>query len=466
MSGDGARAVSLEELGELAQRAMRAAGAAGAGDAEAYAEDSRGLELRVYQDRVESLTESAARGVGIRAWLHGRTGYAYGTDLSEDGLSRLAEAAVGAARVADEDPHAAPPLPGGVADPIDGLADPATDEWATERKVELARAIERSSREADERVKVIEETIYADESERVAIASSRGAEGAFEATTAYAYLQAIAEGEGDPPDRQSGLGFGLGRAPSDLDPDAIGRESAERATALLGAEKPASRSCPVVLDPTVAASFAGFVGGVLCADEVQRGRSPFAGRLGDEIGSGALSLLDEGRDPEGLASSPFDAEGVPRGRTPLIESGTLANYLHDSYTAGREGGDARSTGNASRAGYRSAPSVGTSNLIVAEGDASFDELIAEAGDGVYVTDVAGLHSGVNPVSGTFSVGATGILIENGALAKPAKEFTIASDLVSMLKAVTATGSEARWVPFGGSVRTPPLLIGEMAVGGI
>jgi PmbA protein len=463
MSGDGPAQISLEELGELAQRAMRAAGSAGAGDAEAYAEDSRGLELRVYEDEVESLTESAARGVGVRAWLHGRTGYAYGTDLSEDGLKGTAEAAVGAARVADEDENAAPPVPGAVAEPIAGLVGPAAGEWTTERKVELARAIERSSREADERVKLIEETIYADESERVAIASTRDAAGAYEATTAYAYLQAIAEADGD---RQTGLGFGLGRSPADLDPSAIGRESAERATALLGAEKPASRTCPVVFDTTVAASFAGFIGGVLCADAVQRGRSPFADRLGEEIGSGALTLSDEGRDPQGLASAPFDAEGTPRARTPLIEAGTLANYLHDTYTARRQGGDTRSTGNASRAGYRSPPSVGTSNLIVAAGEASFKELLSAAGDGVYVSDVAGLHSGVNPVSGTFSVGATGILIEGGELAKPADEFTIASDLVSMLKAVRASGSEPRWVPFGGSVRTPPLLIGEMAVGGV
>ena len=123
----------------------------------------------------------------------------------------------------------------------------------------------------------------------------------------------------------------------------------------------------------------------------------------------------------------------------------------------------RSTANAARSGYRSPPSVSTSNLIVATGELGFDELLAEAGDGMYVTDVAGLHSGVNPVSGTFSVGATGRAISGGELAEPA-EFTIASDLPSMLAAVRATGSEARWVPFGGSVATPALLIGEMAIG--
>ena len=215
----------------------------------------------------------------------------------------------------------------------------------------------------------------------------------------------------------------------------------------------------------MAASFVGFIGGTLCADAVQRGRSPFAGRLGDSVASAALTVTDDATDPAGLNSSPFDAEGAPRGRTPLIEAGKLAAYLHDSYTARRQGDGTRTTANASRAGYRSPPSVSTSNLVVAPGAQSFDELLAEAEDGVYVTDVAGLHSGVNPVSGTFSVGATGRLISGGRLAAPADEFTIASDLQSMLQAIAAAASESRWVPFGGSVSTPALLIAEMAVGG-
>jgi PmbA protein len=204
---------------------------------------------------------------------------------------------------------------------------------------------------------------------------------------------------------------------------------------------------------------------VLCADAVQRGRSPFAGRLGEEIGSVALTVADDGADPDGLNTAPFDGEGTPSGRTALLERGRLAAYLHDSYTARREGNGTRSTANASRGGYRSPPSVSTSNLIVEPGELSFEELLREAGEGIYVTDVAGLHSGVNPVSGVFSVGATGRVISGAELAEPADEFTIASDLRSMLAAIRAAGAKPRWVPFGGSVSTPALLVGEMAVGG-
>jgi PmbA protein len=451
------------ELRDATSRAIDAALAAGAEAAEAYAQDSHGREIRVFDGEVESLTDAGERGVGVRTWIAGRVGYAYGTDLSDEGVTQLAAASAEAARVADPDEFAAAPEVGGAAPPeIPGLFDPALSEWSTERKVQLAKAIEAAARAGDERIEAVETTVYVDEASRVEIASSTGLTGSAEATSCYAYLQAIAADGGD---KQTGLGFGMARSPEALDAEAIGREAAQRATSLLGATKPDSRTCPVVLDETVAASFFGFIGGLLSADATQRGRSPFAGRLGEEIAATALTLTDDALDPEGLASGPFDGEGLPHSRTPLIEAGRLAAYLHDSYTARREGGETRSTASAQRGSYRTPPSVGPSNLLVGTGELSFEELLREAGEGLYVTDVAGLHSGVNPVSGTFSVGATGLVISGGELAEAADEFTIASDLPAMLLAVRATGARARWVPFGGSVKTPPVLIGEMAVAG-
>ncbi len=450
----------MTDLSDLTKRAVERTLDAGAGDAEAYAAEEAGREIRVHGGEVESLTAATQRGIGVRAWIGGRVGYAYGTDLTERGVAAIAAHAAQAAGVADEDEFAGPPRPDGAVPALEGLSDPSVGEWSTGRVAELALAVERAALDADPRIAGVEQAVYADSADRVAIASSTGIAAEFESSSCYAYLQALAEGEGG---RETGLGFGLARGPAGLDPAAIGREGAERAASMIGARKPSSRSCPVVLDPTVAASFAGLIGGVLGADAAQRGRSPFAERLGEEVAGEALVLHDDGLDPDGLASAPFDGEGVPRRRTALIEGGRLRTYLHDTYTARR--GGAASTGSAGRSGYRSQPSVSASNLIVAPGPLSFERLLREAGDGVYVTDVAGLHSGVNPVSGVFSVGASGREIAGGELAIPVREFTIAGDLVSMLRAVRATGAEARWVPFGGSVRTPPLLIGEMTVGG-
>jgi PmbA protein len=447
-------------LEAAARRAADAATAAGATDAEAWSEGSTSREVRVHAGEVESLTEASGRGVGIRAWIGNRTGYAYGTDLSESGLAELAEAAVGAARVADEDENSSAPDPSGEPAEIEGLRDGGVAGTETADVIELAKRIERVALDRDERVTGVEEVVYVDEDSDAAIATSRGVSGSFGASVAYSFLQAMASKDSEV---QTGLGFGVGRSPAALDAEAIGAEAGDEASSMLGATKPKSRSCPVVLSERVTASFAGFIGGALCADDVQRGRSPFADRLGEELASGAYVLADDGTDPDGLASAPFDGEGTPRERTPLIADGKLLAYLHDSYTA-RRGGE-RSTGNASRASYRSAPSVSTSNLVLEPGELTLEELIEQASDGVYVTEVAGLHSGVNPVTGRYSVGASGRTISGGELAEPLREFTIAGDLLGTLAAVTAVGSELRWVPFGGSVKTAPMLVGEMAIGG-
>jgi PmbA protein len=448
------------ELDDLARRAAEAAAAAGASDAEAWAEGGRSREVRVHAGEVESLTEASGRGIGIRAWIGSRTGYAYGTDLSDAGLKPLAEAAVGAARVADEDESSAAPEPAGDADEIPGLRDDGVASTGTAEVIDLAKRIERVALDRDSRVTGVEEVVYVDEDSTAAIATTRGVTGTFAASAAYSFLQAMATEDSEV---QTGLGFGVGRAPGALNPDEIGAEAGDEASSMLGATKPDSRTCPVVLSDRVAASFAGFIGGALAADEVQRGRSPFADRLGEELASAALRIADDGTDPGGLASAPFDGEGTPRGRTPLLADGKLLAYLHDSYTARR--GGAASTGNAARASYRSPPSVSPSNLMIEPGELSFEELLGQVGDGVYVTDVAGLHSGVNPVTGRYSVGATGRAIAGGELAEPLREFTIAGDLISTLAAVQAVGSVARWVPFGGSVHSAPILVGEMAIGG-
>jgi PmbA protein len=448
------------ELDDAARRAVEAASAAGATEAEAWAEGSRQREVRVHAGEVESLTEASGRGIGIRAWIGERTGYAYGTDLSETGIAEVAEAAAGAARVADPDKSSAAPDPAGEPSEIEGLLDAAVAGTETSEVIELAKRIERAALDRDPRVTGVEEVVYVDEDSDASLANSRGVAGSYAASAAYAFLQAMAS-ESD--EVQTGLGFGVGRSPRGLDPDAIGTEAGDEASSMLGAGKPDSRTCPVVLSERVTASFAGFIGAALCADEVQRGRSPFADRLGDDLAAPAFALADDGLDPGGLASAPFDGEGTPCGRTALIAGGKLLAYLHDSYTARR--GGAQSTGNAARSSYRSAPSVSTSNLVLEPGELSLDHLLREAADGVYITEVAGLHSGVNPVSGTFSVGATGRAISGGELAEPADEFTIASDLSSMLAAIRAVGAEARWVPFGGSVSAPAILIGEMAIGG-
>jgi PmbA protein len=455
---DGAAGNGLD-LEDAARRAVEAAIDAGADEADAWCEDALNRTVRVYDAAVESVTEAGSKGAGVRVFHDGRAGYAYGSDLGAEGLVSLARAAVDTAGVTEPDEYAGIPTDAAAAD-VGSLSSAELGGWTMEQRVDLALAVERAARERDALVSNVEDTVYADSSSRVALANSAGFHASYEQTQCYAYAYAFA-GEGQ--DRMTGMGVGVARGPEALDPEAIGQEAADRALALHGARQPTSRRCAVVLDPFVAASFASIIGNTLSADAVQRGRSLFADKEGERIADQRLRLFDDGLEGEGLATAPFDGEGMPQQRTALIEQGTLLGYLFDTYTANRA--KRRSTGNGTRGSYRVAPSVGPTNLLVDAGESSPEELVRGAGDGLYVMSVSGLHSGVNPISGTFSVGATGRLIENGELADPVREVTIASDLVSMLKAVSGVGSDARWVPFGGSVKVPTLLIEEMTIGG-
>ena len=302
------------ELATIAQRAVEAAQAAGATDAEAYVQDSVGREIRIFDGEVESLTDAGQRGLGVRCWIDHRSGYAYGTDLSDEGLSGIAAGAVEAARIADPDEFAAAPeAAAGEVPEIPGLADPSLADWTTEQKIELAKAVERAARAADERVVAVETTVYADEEERVALASSTGLAGILRGDHRLRLPAGDRRGRRRQADRPRLRDGPLAAGARRRGDRPRGRASAPRRSS--ARTKPASRTCPVVLDPIVAASFVGFIGGTLCADAVQRGRSPFAGSLGEEVASAALTLTDDGIDPAGLNSSPLRRRGrAPRHR--------------------------------------------------------------------------------------------------------------------------------------------------------
>ena len=295
---------------------------------------------------------------------------------------------------------------------------------------------------------------------RAAIASTEGVDAEYARTDAWVVAVTLAV-EGD--ETQTGFSFQVARGLDELDPEAIGSEAVARAVAMIGAEKPATAKVPIILDPFAASDFLGVLAGALDADNVLKGRSLFADLAGQQVGAEAFTLVDDGTILEGPAACPFDGEGVPSGRTELFSAGTLNGFLHSTYTARRAGDGQRSTGNAKRGGYKSAPGVGTSNFAVEPGDTPIEALYAMAEGGVLINDVSGVHSGANPISGEFSVGATGLRITGGAPDEPLREMTIASTIPEMLQGIRAVGDDLRW--FTG-VGTPSILIGEMTLAGV
>jgi PmbA protein len=302
--------------------------------------------------------------------------------------------------------------------------------------------------------------MYGDAVSRAAIASTRGVESAYERTDCWCVVSALAERDGEV---QTGFSFRLAREMDELAWKEAAEEAARRGARLLGSRKPATERLPVVLDPWAAASFLGVLARALSAEEVQKGRSLLGDLTGQRVASEVVTLVDDGRLLDGPSAAPVDDEGVPTARTAVMEGGTLRSFLHNTATARR--GGASSTGNASRPSYRGIPGVAPSNLFLEPGEESPDAILRKAGRAVYVQEVTGVHSGANPISGEFSVGATGLRVVDGGLGEPLREMTIASTIPDVLQRIEAVGSDLRFFPGGGALGTPTLLVGEMTVAG-
>lgn len=427
---------------------------------EAYGIDETDTTVRVDEGEVESLSSARTRGVGIRVIDDGRVGYAYTADLGEAALAEtLGEARANASFAAPDEANALPqgsaPLPD-----LPELWDPAFGDVATEDKVAAAVAVEAAARGAGPPVKGVESAGYGDQVRTAAIASTAGLRGAYRRCDAYVFVAAIAESNGS---SASAFGFDLGRTLGGLDIEAVAGEAVARAARLLGGRKPSSAKLPVLLDPFATASFLGALAGGLTGEAVQKGRSLFAGRLGEQVGGGHLELVDDGCLVAGPAAAPWDAEGVVTGRTRLIEAGRLIGWLHNTYTAARQG--VASTGNARRSGFMSLPGVSPSNLYFAPGDDSPEALFARAGTAFYCQQVIGIHSGANAITGDFSVGASGLMVRGDEFAEPVREAVIAGTIPDMLAGLVAVGSDLRFIPTGGGMGGATLLIEGMTLAG-
>jgi PmbA protein len=230
---------------------------------------------------------------------------------------------------------------------------------------------------------------------------------------------------------------------------------------MLGAQKTRSTHCTVVFDPRVVSTLLGVISSALSGEAVVKGRSFFAGRIGETVAAPFVTLVDDPTNPLAYGAASHDGEGLACRRNVLISDGLLRMFVYDTVSAKRAG--TSSTGSATRGGFAGTPSAGCRALVLTPGSKGADEILASVGEGLYVQSVTGIHSGVNPVSGDFSVGAEGLLIRDGSLAEPVREITVASTLQRMLQSVVEIGSDLRWLP--GTAAGQTLAIADMSLSG-
>ena len=443
----------------LLELATRVAGWARDGEqVEAYVGRRSDTDIVVYDGEIESLSSATSEGVGIRVVADGRQGFAYAGSLDPGVVEdTLAEARDNAAFGSRDEHH-------GLAAP-DGVAAADLDLWREDlasfpasAKVELALELERRVKAGDPRIRSVESSNYGDGAGEAAVATSTGISASYRRTGCHVSAYALA-GEGD--ETQTGGGYSVGRSPHDLDVDKAAGDAVERSTRLLGARKPPSARLMVVLDNRITTTLLSILAGTLSGEAVLKGRSLFANRVGEEVGHPSLTLVDDPTNPDAYGAASYDAEGLACRRNVLIAGGVLQGFVYNTYAARRAG--TASTGSAVRAGFKSAPGVGCRALSLAPGPESQAEILARLGSGLLVQSVTGVHSGVNAVSGDFSVGAEGLLFRDGQLAEPVREITIASTIQRMLRDVVAVGDDLEWLP--GSAAGVTLAIDGMSMSG-
>lgn len=416
---------------------------------------SRTLTIEVKEQKVDAFKCAAPLGVSIRVLKGGGMGFSFSTSMAEADLVRMVDNALVGAEAQTPDADYGFPEPSRYEE-LPGLFDEGLAAVAEEEKVARAMDLERLVLAADPRVTKVRKSAYSESTVETRIVNSRGVDGICRGTSVSASVSAIAEENGQ---SQMGWDFDFHNRFADLAVEPIAARAAAKATGLLGAGKIPTMRCPAVLDSYVATEILEVLAPAFLAENVQKGKSLLAGKKGERLFARELRIRDDGTLSGGAATAPFDAEGVPKRNTVLVEEGVLQGYLYDTLRARKEG--VGSTGNASRCGIKSPPHMGISNLFIENGTVTFTDLFAGIGRGILLTDVMGMHT-ANPISGDFSVGASGFLVEDGRVTRPVKGIAIAGNILDIFRGVEAVGNDLRLY---GAIGAPSLRIAALDVSG-
>lgn len=427
----------------------------GAQQAEVYISSSKTLKISVLNTKLEASDEISDTGLAIRVIKDKKQGFAYTSDLDGFVIASAIDQAMANAANSQTDEFFTLPHP--TKQPIKmNLYDKTINEIPIQKKIELALNIEEQAYKTDIRIKKTEKIAYEENESDIWINNLNGIDVHYRSNACSAYAQVVAE---QSQEMEYGASMEAVKHFTNLDPAKIGQKAAKQALELLGAKQIPSQKMACILDPEIGAELLGVLFTPLTAEAVQKGRSLFINKIDQKIGSNVLSIIDNGVLVNGIGTMPFDDEGVATQETRLIDNGILKNYFFNTYTANKQ--KTRSTGNALRPSFMGLPGTGPTNFYIAPGKEDPKTMLGSIKKGLYITRVMGLHT-ANPISGDFSLGASGIMIENGEKTYPVSGITIAGNLLDLLRSIQALGQD---LTFFGSMGAPSLLISNISISG-
>ncbi len=437
----------MMDFDQFKEKAFAAALAEGCDAAELYFLEENSFSATVLEQELDAYSVSQTRGLNLRVQLAGKNGYAYTESL--DTPENLALRAMDNARaIENEDDH-----------PMQGKCEyrtlPAREcrifDASEREKIELAMALERAAKAQDPRIARVMRSIVGSSNTRTRICNTLGLDAMREERVAYAFVMPVASAEGQVKD-----GFAFRVNDDVFDVEGCAKEAAKRAVTQLGGAPVPAGKYRILFENLAMADLLSAFSSMFSADAAQKGLSLLADKEGETIAAPCVTLWD---DPfHAVNPRAFDAEGVPSQSKAVVEGGVLKTLLHNLKTAKKAG--VVSTGNAVQGG------VMPTNFFLAPGQDGFETLVAKLGDGLIITDISGLHAGLNPISGEFSLLASGMLVKDGQAVRPVEQITVGGSFLSLMRGIEAIGSDLRFgLPGGACFGSPSVLAGTLTVSG-
>lgn len=434
---------------------LKQAKATGFSEAEAYYERSDSFKCMIFNGEVDSYETSEEAGIGFRGLYNGNMGYAYTEKIDESSIAFLVENAKANANILDESDNSSI-FEGSKEYVQHSFYNPELKKIGIPEKIELIKAIEQKVLAYDPRITTLNYCMLEDfNSERLMI-NNKGLSLQDERNGLYIFVSAVVKADNE---MKTGHVIKMTRDFHTLNADEIATELAKEALSYLGGKTIPSGKYPVVFRHDSAASLLAIFSEIFSAENTQKDQSLLKEKVGEKIGSDLLTLIDDPFHPDAFSGSSFDGEGVATKKRTIISNGTLETILHNRKTAKIDG--CESTGNAYKSSYKGTLTIAPQNLYIAPGEQNREQILSKLSNGVYITNLSGLHSGTNTISGDFSVEATGYHIKDGNIASPIKQMTIAGNFYHVLKTIDAIASDLTFQP--GGYGSPSLLVKELAV---
>jgi len=450
----------MNNFTKLTEKIFNESKKAGINDVEIFYSQGRDLTIKVFEGEVDGYKLAEAEGLGLRGKFNKKMGYSYTEKVDETSIDFLVKSLIENAKNIDSKDRE---------EIFEGAEkyrninnfNQSLEKVEEIEKINFSKNLEKAALQLDDRIKSIQECVYGDGYSETIISNSKGLYIEDKSNLSYTYISVVAK---EDEDIQSGFAYKVTNDFSEMNYKEIAKEAVEEAISMLGAKSIKSGKYPVILRNNAAADILEAFSSVFSAERVQKNLSLLKGKLSKKIASEKISLIDNPFMENGYASSGFDGEGVPTKHKEMIRDGILKTYLYNIKAALKD--NVESTGNANRSSYKSSIGISPTNMYIKPGKSSLDELMKNINEGVIITDVQGLHSGLNPISGDFSLSAQGFFIRKGRKEQPINQITISGNFIELLQNVEEVGEDLRFgLPSNSYIGSPSLKIKHLDIAG-